>query len=132
MADQLEIRAEYRGGYRADVTARHHRIVIDEPASAGGGDKGMMPTEALWASLASCFCLALGFVAGKRDLDLPGLVVTCAPSARGPSCATAAWWSRPPPTSRTSSSRADATGAARVLGVQHAGRRDGVRVPIHH
>ena len=76
MADELVVRAEFRGGYRADVTARSHAIVVDEPASAGGSDEGMMPTEVLWASLASCFCLALGFVARKRDIELPGLVVT--------------------------------------------------------
>ena len=76
MAEQLEVRAEFRGGYRSDVTARSHGFVVDEPLTAGGGDEGMMPTEVLWASLASCFCLALGHVARKRDIELPGLVVT--------------------------------------------------------
>jgi putative redox protein len=76
VAEELEVRAEFRGGYRADVTARHHELVVDEPVKAGGGDEGMMPTEVLWASLASCFCLALGFVARKREIELPGLVVT--------------------------------------------------------
>jgi putative redox protein len=36
----------------------------------------MMPTELFCAALASCFCLAVGFAAGKRDLDVPGLRVT--------------------------------------------------------
>jgi len=76
VAEQLEIRAEFRGGYRSDVTARQHALVVDEPVSAGGGDEGMMPTEVLWASMASCFCLALAHVARKRDLRLPDLAVT--------------------------------------------------------
>lgn len=76
MSRQREVRARFRGGFRADVAARHHELVIDEPVSDGGGDEGMMPTEALWASLASCFCLALAFVARKRDIELPGLEVT--------------------------------------------------------
>jgi putative redox protein len=76
VAEQLEIRAEFRGGYRSDVTARQHAFVVDEPVSAGGGDEGMMPTEVLWASVASCFCLALAHVARRRNIELPDLVVT--------------------------------------------------------
>jgi putative redox protein len=76
MSHQREVHARHRGGFRADVTARGHALVIDEPESDGGGDAGMMPTEALWASLASCFCLALAWAARKRDIELPGLEVT--------------------------------------------------------
>ena len=36
----------------------------------------MMPTELFCAALASCFCLAVGFAARKRDQDVPGLRVT--------------------------------------------------------
>ena len=39
------------------VRAREHEITIDEPAAHGGGDAGMMPTEALCAAISSCFCL---------------------------------------------------------------------------
>lgn len=48
---------------------------MDEPVAEGGGDSGAMPTELLCAALASCFCLALAFAAGKRDRELPGLRV---------------------------------------------------------
>jgi uncharacterized OsmC-like protein len=34
-----------------------------------------MPTELLAGSLASCFALAVGWTARKRDIDLPGLRV---------------------------------------------------------
>jgi uncharacterized OsmC-like protein len=76
MAGGLEVTATWRGGYAADVRARGHEIRIDEPPSSGGSDEGMMPTELFCAAMASCFCLALGHVAGKRELELPGLQVT--------------------------------------------------------
>jgi putative redox protein len=76
VAERLEVTATWRGGYAATVDARGHVIEVDEPESAGGGNAGAMPTELLCASLASCFCLALGHVARKRDLELPQLRVT--------------------------------------------------------
>ena len=75
MAERLEVTAVWRGGLATDVTAREHGVRIDEPEAAGGGDTGMMPTELFIASLASCFCLAVAWAAGKRDLDVPGLEV---------------------------------------------------------
>jgi putative redox protein len=72
----LEVVATWRGGLATDVQARGHAIRVDEPETAGGGDSGMMPTELLCAALASCFCLAVGFAAGKRDQEVPGLKVT--------------------------------------------------------
>jgi putative redox protein len=76
MAEGLEVTATFRGGYRADVTARGHEVTVDEPVDSGGGDEGFMPTELFCGALASCFCLAIGHVARKRGLDVPGLTVT--------------------------------------------------------
>jgi len=75
MANSLEVCASWNGAYSCTVRAGSHQLWVDEPISAGGGDRGMMPTEVFCAALASCFCLALAHVAGKRDLDLPGLKV---------------------------------------------------------
>ena len=72
----LEVVATWRGGLATDVRAREHTIRVDEPPTSGGGDSGMMPTELFCAALASCFCLAVGFAAGKRDQEVPGLKVT--------------------------------------------------------
>ena len=72
----LEVVATWRGGFATDVVARQHAVRVDEPVTAGGTDTGMMPTELFCAALASCFCLAVGFAAGKRDLDVPGLRVS--------------------------------------------------------
>ena len=76
MAEGLEVTATFRGGFRADVEARGHTVAIDEPADHGGEDEGFMPTELFCGALASCFCLAIGHVARKRSLDVPGLTVT--------------------------------------------------------
>jgi len=76
MADGLCVEARWTGALSAAVTARTHALIVDEPAGAGGGDAGMMPTEVFFAGLASCFCLAVAHVAAKRDIELPGLTVT--------------------------------------------------------
>jgi putative redox protein len=76
VAEFLEVSAVWRGGYQTLVDARGHEFTVDEPESAGGEDLGMMPTEVFLASVASCYCLALAWVAGKRSLELPGLEVT--------------------------------------------------------
>ena len=72
----LEVVATWRGGMATDVQARGHTIRVDEPTTSGGDDSGMMPTELFCAALASCFCLAVGFAARKRDQEVPGLKVT--------------------------------------------------------
>ena len=72
----LEVVATWRGGMATDVQARSHTIRVDEPTTSGGEDSGMMPTELFCAALASCFCLAVGFAAGKRDQEVPGLKVS--------------------------------------------------------
>ena len=75
MADAPEVTATWVGGFQARVDARGHEIAVDEPVEDGGSDAGAMPTELLCAGLASCFCLAMAFVAGKRGRELPGLRV---------------------------------------------------------
>jgi putative redox protein len=71
----VKVTATYHGGFAATVEARGHRVEVDEPLESGGGDAGFMPTELLFAALASCFALALGHAARKRELELPGLRV---------------------------------------------------------
>jgi putative redox protein len=76
MAEGVGARAVFRGGWATDVTMRDHAVRVDEPPAEGGGDTGPMPTELLAGSLASCFCLAMAWVARKRELELPGLEVS--------------------------------------------------------
>jgi uncharacterized OsmC-like protein len=71
----LRATATWRGGYEAAVAVRGHALTIDEPEDSGGHDAGMMPTEALCAALASCFCLAVAHVARRDGVALDRLEV---------------------------------------------------------
>jgi putative redox protein len=75
MSEGVEATAVFGGGFTAEVSARGHRVSVDEPVELGGKDAGFMPTELLCAALASCFALAMGHVARKRDIEVPGLEV---------------------------------------------------------
>jgi len=39
------------GGFAQEITAGRHRLVADEPASAGGTDRGPTPYDLLLAAL---------------------------------------------------------------------------------
>jgi putative redox protein len=75
VSDAAEVTATWLRGFEARVETRGHVIAVDEPLEDGGTDAGVMPTDLLAASIASCFCLALAFAAGKRRRELPGLQV---------------------------------------------------------
>ncbi len=76
MAQGLHVEAAPDGRMAATARARGHEVHTDEPTTAGGNDAAMMPTELFCASLATCFCTAVRFVAAKREIELPGLRVT--------------------------------------------------------
>jgi uncharacterized OsmC-like protein len=76
MGDSLHVEARRDGPLSAVVTAREHELIADEPLDAGGQDRGMMPTELIFAALSSCFCLAVAHVAAKRDVELADLRVS--------------------------------------------------------
>ena len=76
MSDMLHVQAPRTGPLSAVVTAREHELIADEPVDAGGEDRGMMPTELIFAALSSCFCLAVAHVASKRDIELADLRVS--------------------------------------------------------
>ncbi|MEY2515102.1 MAG: hypothetical protein QOJ89_2460 [bacterium] len=76
MGESLHVEARQTGPLSAVVSAREHELIADEPASAGGRDEGMMPTELIFAALSSCFCLAVAHVASKRDIELADLRVS--------------------------------------------------------
>jgi putative redox protein len=52
-----------------------HEIVVDEPAAAGGADKGPSPTQLLAASLAGCTAITLELYAERKGWDLGALEV---------------------------------------------------------
>jgi putative redox protein len=75
VSEDFVVTATWVHGFQARVQTRGHEIAVDEPVAEGGDDAGVMPTDLLAASIASCFCLSLAFCAGKRGRELPGLEV---------------------------------------------------------
>ena len=70
------VSSRWDGGLRAVVDAGGFELVVDEPESVPGGTGlGPQPTELLLAAVASCFTIAMAFVARKRDVELAGLHV---------------------------------------------------------
>ncbi|HEU4539760.1 MAG TPA: OsmC family protein [Jiangellaceae bacterium] len=80
----MDVVATWEGGYRCTVRARQFELVADEPPSSGGADGGPTPTELFLASVASCFTMALFYVASKDGRTLPGLRVVASGEYDGP------------------------------------------------
>src|SRR5205085_12107276 len=71
----VTVRNGAAGGFRADVTARDHHFVVDEPAAVGGTDAGPTPYEYLVAALGACTALTLRMYAGRKGWPLADVVV---------------------------------------------------------
>jgi uncharacterized OsmC-like protein len=71
----VEVQAIWKKNYQVEVRARHFQIPIDEAPEFKGEDTGMMPTELFLSSLASCFCLALIYIARKKRLEVKDMRV---------------------------------------------------------
>jgi len=71
----IEAKAELKKNYQVRVSVREFELDVDEPPQYHGEDTGMMPTELFISSLASCFCLALVFVAKKKRVQITDMRV---------------------------------------------------------
>src|SRR4030067_1095922 len=71
----MEVQAVWKKNYQVEVKARQFQVPIDEAPEFHGEDTGMMPTELFLCSLASCFCLALVFVAKKKRIEFKHMIV---------------------------------------------------------
>ncbi|MDF7801542.1 OsmC family protein [Pontiellaceae bacterium B1224] len=54
---------------------RGHKVIIDQPANAGGTDTGPTPLEMLFASLAGCIGTIGRIVAMQKRIDLKGMSI---------------------------------------------------------
>jgi len=75
-AGQVEV--SYLGGESYAIATRGHRLLTDQPATAGGADTAMTPTELLIASLSSCVAFYAGRYLARHGLNRDGLHVTAA------------------------------------------------------
>ena len=65
----IPVAAECPNPTRSDITAGRHRLVIDEPPSRHGNDEGMLPLQALMASLASCTHVVANQIASELGIS---------------------------------------------------------------
>jgi putative redox protein len=72
-AGRVEVAAE--GGYRYVITARGHKLFVDQPVPVGGQDSAATPTEMFVASIASCIAFYVGRYLRRHDLDAKGFAV---------------------------------------------------------
>ncbi|MGO8978466.1 MAG: OsmC family protein [Streptosporangiaceae bacterium] len=92
----------YLSGESYEVSVRGHRVLVDQPAEAGGLDTAPTPTELFVASLATCVAFYAGRYLTRHGYGRDGLAVSAdfdmasdrparvsgvrPPSGRRPSC----------------------------------------------
>jgi|YelNatPaOPRAMG01_1025707.scaffolds.fasta_scaffold78009_2 uncharacterized OsmC-like protein len=67
---------EWTGAFPIQARARNHHMYIDEPAQAGGNDKGPTPVEYVLIGLGGCILFVGRLVANEMGLDLKSVKVT--------------------------------------------------------
>jgi len=72
---QVEIQATLGPGMRIEGRVRDHRVLIDQPRTAGGTDTGPTPLEHLFCALAGCIASVGRIVAHQRKIVLRGMEV---------------------------------------------------------
>src|SRR5262245_50145027 len=62
--------------FQQEVTAGKHRLIADEPVSAGGGDAGPDPYDYLLTALGVCTSMTIGFYARRNRMPLENITVS--------------------------------------------------------
>jgi len=75
-ATENQMEVSFVDGESYEIAVRGHRVVVDQPADAGGGDRAPTPTELFVASLASCVAYYAGRYLTRHGCDRTGLTVT--------------------------------------------------------
>src|SRR6266852_3854514 len=61
---------------RNDIEAGPHRMIADEPVSAGGTELGPTPYDFLAAALGTCTSMTMRVVANRENIPLEGVEIT--------------------------------------------------------
>ena len=74
-ADAHGMDVRYVTGESYEVSVRGHRMLVDQPADAGGLDAAPTPTELFVASLATCVAFYAGQYLTRHGYGRDGLAV---------------------------------------------------------
>ena len=74
--DGQGMEARFVAGEAYEVRVRGHRVVVDQPADAGGQDSAPTPTELFVASLATCVAFYAGRFLARHGYRRDGLAVS--------------------------------------------------------
>ena len=68
--DTVLVRETHAGKFQQEITIGPHRLLADEPTSAGGDDSGPSPYDLLTAALGACTAMTLRMYADQKQLPL--------------------------------------------------------------
>ena len=71
----IVVRGDVRS-FKQEIVAGKHRLVADEPVSAGGGDAGPDPYDYLLISLGVCTSMTVGLYARRKEFPLKNVTVS--------------------------------------------------------
>jgi putative redox protein len=71
-----EMDVRFVAGESYEVSVRGHRLLVDQPADAGGQDTAPTPTELFIASLATCVAFYAGRYLTRHGYSRDGLAVS--------------------------------------------------------
>jgi len=74
-APDIVVRGDVRS-FKQEIVAGKHRLVADEPVSAGGGDAGPDPYDYLLISLGVCTSMTVGLYARRKEFPLENVTVS--------------------------------------------------------
>ena len=69
----VTVESKLGGAFVIESDIRGHKIIIDQPANAGGTDTGVTPLELMFASLAGCIGSIGRIVAMQKRIELRGM-----------------------------------------------------------
>ena len=74
--DGQRMDVRFVAGEAYEVAVRGHRVLVDQPADAGGQDRAPTPTELFVASLATCVAFYAGRFLTRHGYSRDGLAVS--------------------------------------------------------
>jgi uncharacterized OsmC-like protein len=70
------MRISFKSPTKFEIESKGHKIISDQPKSAGGTDEGMEPVDLLLASLGSCIAVFVSHILMRRDIPLEKCTVS--------------------------------------------------------